>query len=112
MLRNWWPTWTGIRIIATSKIAFRGFNDTLRAVLPTEDGGYYVIGCAIELAENHLAYIDSQSKIVRSIKLGQGQCAYFGLELAHPSNDVLVYSSAIGGSPHLFFLRPVVDSAK
>lgn len=101
-----------LNVIATSKIAFRGFNDTLRAVLPTEDGGYYVIGCAIELAENHLAYIDSQSKIVRSIKLGQGQCAYFGLELAHPSNDVLVYSSAIGGSPHLFFLRPVVDSAK
>ena len=97
---------------ATREIAHRGFSDTLRAVLPTEDGGYYVIGCAIDLAENHLVYIDSKTKIVRSIKLSQGQCTNFGLALAPASNDVLVYSSAIGGSPHLFILRPAVNSVK
>jgi hypothetical protein len=99
-------------VITSSKIAYRGFNDKLRAVLPTEDGGYYVIGCSIDLAENHLAYIDSKTKIVRSIKLGQGQCAYFGLASTPASNDVLVYSSVSEASPHLFTLRPVIDSVK
>ncbi len=101
-----------LNVITSSKIAYRGFNDKLRAVLPTEDGGYYVIGCSIDLAENHLAYIDSQSKIARSIKLGQGQCGYFGLALTPSSNDVLVYSSVSEGSPHLFTLRPVINSLK
>jgi hypothetical protein len=99
-------------VITSDKIAYRGFNDRLRAVLPTEDGGYYVIGCSIDLAENHLAYIDSKTKIVRSIKLGQGQCAYFGLASTPASNDVLVYSSVSEASPHLFTLRPVIDSVK
>jgi hypothetical protein len=101
-----------LNVITSSKIAYRGFNDKLRAVLPAEDGGYYVIGCSIDLAENHLAYIDSQTKIVRSIKLGQGQCGYFGLALTPGSNDVLVYSSVSEGSPHLFTLRPVINSVK
>ena len=101
-----------LNVITSSKIAYRGFNDKLRAVVPAEDGGYYVIGCSIDLAENHLAYIDSQTKIVRSIKLSQGQCGYFGLALSPGSSDILVYSSVSEGSPHLFTLRPIINSVK